>query len=65
MEQNTIDIIESLDISVSQKTLLIEAIQWEKELSWSHGFESATNEIEVGDADAQAQDYDTFGDRKI
>ena len=41
MEQNTIEIIENLDISQSQKTLLIEAIEWEKELSWSEGYEMA------------------------
>ena len=44
MEQNTIDIIQSLDISESQKTLLIEAIEWEKELSWSDGYETSADQ---------------------
>jgi len=37
-EQNTIEIIDNLGLSESQKTLLIEAIEWEKELSWSDGY---------------------------
>jgi len=57
MEQNTFEIIESLDISQSQKTLLIEAIEWEKELSWSDGYASA--------ADQEAQSDEVFGDKKI
>ena len=57
MEQNTFEIIQSLDISESQKTLLIEAIEWEKELSWSDGYASA--------ADQEAQSYEAFGDKKI
>lgn len=40
MEQNTMDIINSLDISNSQKNLLLETIEWEKELSWSVGWEN-------------------------
>ena len=38
MEQNTLDIINGLEISESQKSLLLETIEWEKELSWSDGF---------------------------
>lgn len=45
MEQNTFEIIQSLDISESQKTLLIEAIEWEKELSWSDGYASAEDQL--------------------
>ena len=50
MEQNTIEIIENLDISQSQKTLLIEAIEWEKELSWSEGYEMACEQQTAVDA---------------
>lgn len=45
MEQNTLDIIENLDISESQKTLLFEAIMWEKELSWSDGYATAEEHL--------------------
>ena len=38
MEQNTLDIINGLEISESQKSLLLETIEWEKELSWSDGY---------------------------
>ena len=33
------------DISESQKTLLFEAIMWEKELSWSDGYATAEEQI--------------------
>ena len=49
MEQNTFDIIQSLDISESQKTLLIEAIEWEKELSWSDGYATAVDQTDGTD----------------
>ena len=57
MEENTLEIIENLNLSESQKTLLIEAIEWEKELSWSDGYASA--------ADQEAQSDEVFGDKKI
>jgi hypothetical protein len=41
MEQNTLDFIESLGLSTEQKEALITAIDWEKELSWSFGYETA------------------------
>ena len=56
MEQNTIDIIQSLDISESQKTLLIEAIEWEKELSWSDGYETACQQQEAVSAHLKSKD---------
>jgi len=40
MEKNTFEIIESLDISESQKTLLIEAIEWEIQLSFERGYDN-------------------------
>jgi hypothetical protein len=45
-EQNTIEIIDNLGLSESQKTLLIEAIEWEKELSWSDGYATAVDQLD-------------------
>ena len=45
-EKTTNEIIESLELSESQKTLLLEAIEWEKELSWSNGYEDAVEQLE-------------------
>lgn len=45
-EQTTIEIIESLGLSESQKTLLIEAIEWEKEMSWSDGYATAVDQLD-------------------
>ena len=56
MEENTIEIIQSLDISESQKTLLIEAIEWEKELSWSDGYETACQQQEAVSAHKKIKD---------
>jgi hypothetical protein len=44
MEENTLKIIEDLNLSESQTTLLIEAIEWEKELSWSDGYATAADQ---------------------
>jgi hypothetical protein len=45
-ENQTIEIIESLDLSESQKTLLVEAIEWEKEMSWSNGYADAVDQLD-------------------
>ena len=45
-ENQTIEIIESLDLSESQKTLLVEAIEWEKEMSWSDGYADAVDQLD-------------------
>ena len=45
-EKETIEIIESLELSQSQITLLVEAIEWEKELSWSNGYADAVDQLE-------------------
>ena len=45
-EKQTIEIIESLELSQSQLTLLVEAIEWEKELSWSNGYADAVEQLE-------------------
>jgi hypothetical protein len=44
-EQTTKEIIESLGLSQSQLTLLVEAIEWEKELSWSNGYADAEEQL--------------------
>ena len=46
MEQTTNEIIESLELSQSQITLLVEASEWEKELSWSNGYADAVEQLE-------------------
>lgn len=46
MEQTTNEIIESLELSQSQITLLVEAIEWENELSWSNGYADAVEQLE-------------------
>jgi len=46
MEHTTNEIIESLELSQSQITLLVEAIEWEKELSWSNGYADAVDQLE-------------------
>jgi hypothetical protein len=45
-ETQTIEIIESLNLSQSQLTLLMEALEWEKELSWSNGYADAVDQTE-------------------
>lgn len=45
LEQSTIEIIESLNLSQSQTDLLIEALEWEKELSWSDGYATAEEQL--------------------
>lgn len=45
-EQTTIEIIESLELSQSQLTLLVEAIEWEKEMSWSNGYADAVDQLD-------------------
>lgn len=46
-ENQTIEIIESLNLSESEKTLLIEAIEWEKEMSWSDGYATAEEQLVI------------------
>ena len=41
MELSTLDFIESLPISDKQRSELIEKMEWEKELSWSDGYDTA------------------------
>jgi hypothetical protein len=48
LEKETIEIIESLNLSQSQLTLLVEAFEWEKELSWSSGYADAVDHYEYG-----------------
>ena len=45
-EESTIAIIESLELSQSQITLLVEAIEWEKEISWSNGYAGASDQLD-------------------
>jgi hypothetical protein len=45
-EQTTKEIIESLGLSQSQLTLLVEAIEWEKEMSWSDGYADAVDQLD-------------------
>ena len=45
-EESTIAIIESLELSQSQITLLVEAIEWEKEMSWSNGYADAVDQLD-------------------
>ena len=40
MEQATLDYINGLPISDEDKSNLITAIEWEKEISWSQGYEA-------------------------
>ena len=47
MEQTTNEIIESLGLSQSQLTLLVEAIEWEKEMSWSDGYATAEEQLVI------------------
>ena len=43
-EKETIELITSLDVDLQNK--LIEAIEWEKELSWSNGYADAVDQLE-------------------
>jgi hypothetical protein len=45
-EQTTKEIIEGLGLSQSQLTLLVEAIEWEKEMSWSNGYADAVDQLD-------------------
>ena len=49
-EQTTKEIIEGLGLSQSQLTLLVEAIEWEKEMSWSNGYADAVDQTEEMEA---------------
>lgn len=40
-EVETKQLIESLYLTESQKELLVQALEWEKELSWSNGYADA------------------------
>lgn len=43
-EKETIELIISLDTDLRDK--LIQAIEWEKELSWSNGYADAVDQLE-------------------
>ena len=43
-EKETIELITSLDTDLRDK--LIQAIEWEKELSWSNGYADAVDQLE-------------------
>ena len=43
MEQATLDFIQSLPISDEQRSELIEKMEWEKELAWSAGYDTAVD----------------------
>ena len=58
-ETQTIEIIESLNLSQSQLTLLMEALEWEKELSWSNGYADAVDQTE--EMEAQKLNPNRFG----
>lgn len=58
-ETQTIEIIESLNLSQSQLTLLMEALEWEKELSWSNGYADAVDQTE--ELEAQKINPNRFG----
>lgn len=49
MEQATLDFIQSLPISDEQKNELIEKMEWEKELSWSAGYDDAVEQEATDD----------------
>ena len=45
-EKETIQLIESLYLTQDQKDKLIQALEWEKELSWSNGYADAVDQLE-------------------
>jgi hypothetical protein len=45
-EKETIQLIESLYLTESQKEQLTQALEWEKELSWSNGYADAVEQLE-------------------
>jgi len=45
-EIETEQLINSLYLTESQKEALIQAIEWEKELSWSNGYADAVDQID-------------------
>jgi hypothetical protein len=47
-EKETIELIESLSLNPNQLNKLIEAFEWEKEMSWSNGYADAVDHYEYG-----------------
>ena len=47
-EKETIELIESLSLNPNQLNKLIEAFEWEKEMSWSSGYADAVDHYEYG-----------------
>ena len=45
-EVETKQLIESLYLTQDQKDRLIQAFEWEKELSWSNGYADAVDQLE-------------------
>lgn len=45
-EIDTVKLIESLYLTDAQKEALIQAFEWEKELSWSNGYADAVDQLE-------------------
>jgi hypothetical protein len=46
MEQQTLDFIKSLPLSDDTRMALMTTLEWEKELSWSDGYETAAEQTE-------------------
>lgn len=46
-EVETKQLIESLYLTESQKEQLVQALEWEKELSWSNGYADAVDQLEI------------------
>lgn len=47
LEKETIELIQSLSLTSNQLGMLIEAFEWEKELSWSNGYADAVDQLET------------------
>jgi hypothetical protein len=45
-EDDTKELIAQLPLTDSQRDLLIQAFEWEKELSWSNGYADAVDQLE-------------------
>lgn len=45
-ENDTKELIHSLGLTDAQRDLLIQAFEWEKELSWSSGYADAVDQLE-------------------
>lgn len=47
LEKDTIELIQSLSLTPNQLDVLIEAFEWEKELSWANGYADAVDQLET------------------